>query len=419
MLFIGDIHLTSRIKNKLLSQLKSFVAQHNEEKNLIFLWDFVYHFSYDRNALLELYDLFLERYIQWKNLYILAWNHDWLGNMFVFEEWKKAFEILSKIQEKHDNEICFITQPIIKDIEWKKICFLPAVLEIDESKYQGIDDLKTLEYLEMLQNKNKNIVFSAQLNLVLEWYTKQYKDLIIVHHYYVEWTSFPGQQAKFGFKDRALSQKWLDKQWLLLISWHLHQAFAYKNYICTGSIRATSPLENEQIKCLRSRDWNVFTWWESSINYYFLIHRPKELADLFECRERALNELDIKTHRRELQQKFKNNFMQENFSVNINYADSLDLKSVSLSIIVDKLQYENMAHFVDPNVHQTLQNVQLKKNTTSTEKVLKDLESQKNNFAWNNSFWDWLELLKLLLKKQYPNEYDDYEKILQEMKILQ
>ena len=123
MLLIWDIHLTSRIKDKLLNSLKTFIQEHNEEKNLIFLGDFVYHFSYDRNALLELYDLFLELYTQGKNLYILAWNHDRLGNTFVFEEWRKAFEILSRIGD-NDNEICFITRPIVKEIEWKSICFL-------------------------------------------------------------------------------------------------------------------------------------------------------------------------------------------------------------------------------------------------------------------------------------------------------
>ena len=103
MLLIWDIHLNGRIKDKLLNSLKTFIQEHNEEKNLIFLGDFVYHFSYDRNALLELYDLFLELYTQWKNLYILAWNHDRLWNTFVFEEWRKAFEILSRMKNS-DNE---------------------------------------------------------------------------------------------------------------------------------------------------------------------------------------------------------------------------------------------------------------------------------------------------------------------------
>lgn len=58
--------------------------------------DFVYHFSYDRGALLELFQLFLDLYREGRNVYIVAGNHDWLGNSFVFEEGKKVFDLLQK-----------------------------------------------------------------------------------------------------------------------------------------------------------------------------------------------------------------------------------------------------------------------------------------------------------------------------------
>jgi UDP-2,3-diacylglucosamine pyrophosphatase LpxH len=58
MLLIGDIHINTVHKEKILTSLRNFIASQPEEKNLIFLGDFVYHFSYDRNALLALYDLF-------------------------------------------------------------------------------------------------------------------------------------------------------------------------------------------------------------------------------------------------------------------------------------------------------------------------------------------------------------------------
>ena len=232
MLLIWDIHLNYKIKDKLLSSLNSFIEEHNEEKNIVFLWDFVYHFSYDRNILLELYDFFLNLYTQWKNIYILAWNHDWLWNTFVFEEGRKAFKIFSEMNN-NDNEICFIVKPEIKQIEWKNICFLPAMLDIDEKDYPWIDDLKDDKYFEEMKNKNKNVKFSAQLNLLVKWFVKKYSDLTLIHHYYIEGISFPWQKAKFSFKDRALSQDWLDQANLQIISWHLHQAFAYKNYLCT------------------------------------------------------------------------------------------------------------------------------------------------------------------------------------------
>ena len=413
MLLIWDIHLNSRIKDKLLNSLKSFIQEHNEEKNLIFLWDFVYHFSYDRNALLELYDLFLEFYTQWKNLYILAWNHDRLGNTFVFEEWRKAFEILSRMKNS-DNEICFITKPFVKEIEWKNICFLPAMLEIDEKDFPWIDELKDEKYAEEMKSKNKNLTFSAQLNLVVEWFTKKYSNLTLIHHYYVEWVSFPWQKAKFSFRDRALSQHWLDQTNLQIISWHLHQAFAYKNYLCTGSLRATSPLEIDQIKYFWIwKDWK-FMAHETWINYYFTMERKTGNSDLFSQSFQAISENDILSHRKTLQN--LDNFKTDSFAIETNYKDSLDLKNVSLSLSVEKLQYDNMDEFVEPKLQQSLQNVQLKKDTKSTEKLLEQLE--KPDLAGQLSFWNWLELLKKFLKKQYPDDYEEYEKLLQEMKIL-
>jgi metallophosphoesterase superfamily enzyme len=69
-----------------------------DEQNIIFLGDYVYHFSYDRNALMALYHFFLELFKSGKNIYILAGNHDRLGNTFVFEEAKKAFEVMLNVK---------------------------------------------------------------------------------------------------------------------------------------------------------------------------------------------------------------------------------------------------------------------------------------------------------------------------------
>ena len=413
MLLIWDIHLNSRIKDKLLTSLKTFLQEHKEEKNIVFLWDFVYHFSYDRSALLDLYDLFLDLYAQWKNLYILAWNHDRLWNTFVFEEGRKAFEILSKLKNS-DNEICFITKPFVKEIEWKQICFLPAMLEIDEKDFPWIDELKDEKYVEEMKNKNKNLTFSSQLNLVVKWFIKKYSDLTLIHHYYIEWVSFPWQKAKFGFKDRALSQHWLEQENMQIISWHLHQAFAYKNYLCTWSIRSTSPLEADQIKYFFIwRDWK-FTGYETWINYYFNMERKTWNTDLFNQLFQAISQNDILSHRKSLQN--IDNFKQGFSPVETNYKEDLDLKNLSLSLSVEKLQYDNMNEFVDFELQQSLQNIQLKKDTKSTEKLLEQLE--KPDLVGELSFWNWLELLKKFLKKQYPDDYEEYEKLLQGMKIL-
>ena len=415
MLLIWDIHLNSRIKDRLLNSLKSFIQEHNEEKNLIFLGDFVYHFSYDRNALLELYDLFLELYSQWKNLYILAWNHDRLGNTFIFEEWRKAFEILSRMKDS-DNEICFITKPLVKEIEWKNICFLPAMLEIHEKDFSWIDDLKDEKYAEEMKSKNKNLTFSTQLNLVVKRFTKKYSDLTLIHHYYVEWVSFPWQKAKFSFRDRALSQHWLDQTNLQIISWHLHQAFAYKNFLCTWSLWATSPLEINQIKYFWTLNDGKFTAHETGINYYFTMERKPWFVDLFSQEYKALTQEDILNHRKSVQKSSSIYLKSWDLMVEDHYCNDIDLKNVSISVIVEKLQYDNMSEYVDEKLQHSLQNIQLKKDWASAESLLEQLDN--TDMVGVVNFSGRLELLKKFLKKQYPDDYEEYEKLLQDMKIL-
>ena len=93
MLLVGDLHINSRYQDKILTGLRDIFSAYPDEKTIIFFGDYVYHFAYDRNALLQLYKLFLELFDEGKHIYILAGNHDRLGNSFVFEEAQKAFDI--------------------------------------------------------------------------------------------------------------------------------------------------------------------------------------------------------------------------------------------------------------------------------------------------------------------------------------
>jgi hypothetical protein len=105
-------------------------------------------------------------------------------------------------------------------------------------------------------------------------------------------------------------------------------------------------------------------------------------ADLFSQSFQAISENDILSHRKTLQN--SDNFKTDSFAIEMNYKDSLDLKNVSLSLSVEKLQYNNMDEFVEPKLQQSLQNVQLKKDTKSTEKLLEQLE--KPDLAGQLSF---------------------------------
>jgi len=78
------------------------------------------------------------------------------------------------------------------------------------------------------------------------------KNLTVIHHHYINNTKFPGQKSIFHYKDVALDEAFLDMPDIKMISGHLHQAFAHKNYLCTGSVRSTSSLETNQMKYLRT-----------------------------------------------------------------------------------------------------------------------------------------------------------------------
>ena len=146
------------------------------------------------------------------------------------------------------------------------------------------------------------------------------------------------------------------------------------------------------------------------------MERKTWTADLFSQELKAITQNDILSHRKLIQENSFKNFESPSFQIENHSSDNLDMKNVSLSVSVEKLQYENMSEFIEPKLQQELQNLQLKKNTTSTEKLLEQLE--RPDLAGQQSFWNWLELLKKFLKKQYPDDYEEYEKLLQEMKIL-
>jgi len=62
MLLFGDLHINSRVADRVVDCMKDWISKNSDEQNLIFFGDYVYHFSYDREALLKLYSFFLELY---------------------------------------------------------------------------------------------------------------------------------------------------------------------------------------------------------------------------------------------------------------------------------------------------------------------------------------------------------------------
>ena len=429
MLLFGDLHINSRIWDRVIETMKDWISQNPDEQNLIFLWDYVYHFSYDREALLKLYTLFLDLYKSGKNVYILAWNHDWLWNTFVFEEAKRTYEIIRNVFDnwKGSGKIEFITEPKVENIEWEDILFLPYCLELktplgfadtpfpaeaghgkkgDNVDAKLIEIENTVKTLSKSQNKNEK--FSAELNDLLLKYYQKYGKLIVIHHYYTEWVNFPWQRWRFYFNDVALSHLFCELEWLKLISGHLHQWFAYRNYFCTWSVWNTSPLEVNQAKMLfKYSDWKI-SGKMFFVNPYFQI---KDMADGQKVDESFL-------------QKFIGGIIQENIKnyenqwrdIQIDSNYELKNKDISLSLTVGNVNYDDMYSYVDEQVFKQLKYVKLKKNYAKTEDIFEKMDIEwKNLTSW---FSDWKGLLKDYLHNKYPDEYEKYLDFLKKEKII-
>lgn len=431
MLLIGDLHINSRIADRVVECVKDWVSQNFDEKNLIFLWDYVYHFSYDREALLKLYSFFLELYQGWKNVYILAWNHDWLGNTFVFEEAKRTYDIIKNVFHWDENggKIEFITEPKVENIEWEDILFLPYCLELGEESVPlmkgdggGLLDSSVISLPQndksvieiestvntLLKSQNKNEKFSAELNKLLLGYYQKYGKLTVIHHYYTEWVNFPWQRWRFYFNDVALSHIFCELDGLKLISWHLHQGFAYKNYFCAWSVWNTSPLEVNQAKMLFK-----YSEWKMSgkmffVNPYFQI---KDIGDGQKVDESFL-------------QKFTNGVIQDNIKnyenqwrdVQIGSNRELKNKDISLSLTVGDVNYDDMFSYIDEQVFKQLKDVKLKKIYAKTEDIFEKMDIEwKNLTSW---FSDRKGLLKDYLQNKYPDEYEKYLDFLKKENIL-
>ncbi|MDR0651220.1 MAG: metallophosphoesterase [Candidatus Peribacteria bacterium] len=417
MLLIGDIHINSTYKDKILTALRNFIASQPKETNLIFLGDFVYHFSYDRNALLALYDFFLDLYQQGKSLYILAGNHDRLGNSFVFEEAKKAFQLLQVVNREQANKIHFITTPLLTELEGKTICFLPYMLDINLANYSGIEQLQDPFYYEQLTTGNKHQILSAKLHLLVQYFKNHAPQLTIIHHYYVDGIAFPGQTSKFSFRDGALSSQRLEDPNLQFISGHLHQAFQYKNYLCTGSIWATSPLEENQLKGCFSLSEQGYTFYEISIASYFSIEYEEHASSLFETVKKSLTLADIHAHYETLKKDLQQHHNGTGNHIHYQFLPTLDLKTITLSLRVETLNYQNIDEFIAPALQHQLFDIKLKKKLPAVDDLLEKLQKPDTSVL-QQGFGGRIDLLKRFLRKQYPDHYQEYEALLHHLKLV-
>ena len=407
MLLIGDIHIHPRYCDTTIDMLRQYISEHSDEKNIIFVWDYVYHFSYHRISLLALLDFFLELVQHGKEVYIVAWNHDWLGQHFVYTEAEKILHHNHTISEHH---IHFITQPCVKTIDNQTIIFLPYT--INRSHYKPQSESYFFENWTLEQHTtNNNIKSSYLLNACLDDMIKkerlsdQKKELIVIHHYYTADTKFPGIKALFGYKDIALSPQWLDDSQLRLISGHIHHSFSYKNYLCIGAVWSTSPLEHNLYQYLfQYQDWKIQAQ-QIALNPYLTI----TLHD-----GEIIEDDTIEHHREKLKIMSQQQFSSPAYTIEYKNIP-LPKERAILTITSNTIGYDNLSNTIHKDLQQSFRDIKIKQDLWTLDVMIENLVDANKDFS---SGWsDRKILLDEYLEKKFGERKQLYIDTLKELKI--
>ncbi len=388
MLFIWDLHLKAEKKNEIFEKLKEKINQINP-KNIIFLGDYIYHFAYNPKILWEFFDYCLELSNK-KNIYILAGNHDYIKWHFIFSEVEKALE-------KITTNLHIISTPKIKKIDNKKILFFPfntpildntKIIEIDKLvKNSNNDSYKKIfaTAYKNWQQEEKNLKISWSINLLLLEFLIKEKPDILVHHFYINNTKFPGQFSKFSYNHIALDEEIFNLP-IEIISWHLHQAFKYKNYICVGSFWNTSPLEENDTKVIFNYP-NKF--YQVIINPYISI----DAEEFSEINENILENLFIQ-NTKTIEENLQNKIIPE----------KLDIKKLNLTIKTKN--FSQAQNKIQSSLLDKINSLNFRTKTRKLGNIIDELEINQEKLSY--SFLSWKELAQEYIKKKYPDNYQEY-----------
>jgi len=418
MLLIGDVHITTRMTDRIITMLRDFVDAHPTEQNIVFVGDYVYHFAYDRKALFALYEFFVQLFEQWKTVFILAGNHDRLGDSFVYAEVKKAFDLL---HAHSDGKLHFITQPQVHTIDGESVLFFPYMIHkisdipTPATSKTAIEQSIQTQITTLAASDNKNEQFSSYINTLLLSYTQQYDSLTVIHHYYTNSIKFPGYASRFAFKDIALSEYFLDMSHLRLISGHIHAPFIYKNYCCIGSIRSTSSLEHNTIKWLFRLQGKKIDMTIRMLNPYWVF--GQEVRDILGLASAAIREEDITTLYNHICQEYTQSLSaNDTWDIAIQNSPLPPLEQMHIQLIVDNADYENLATYVDDTILAQCKDIKLKKYNPAVQDLLEQFAASNQKII--STFSDRKQVLKDYVQSKYPDDYSKYEEVLQELQVL-
>lgn len=418
MLLIGDVHITTRMTDRIITMLRDFVDANPTEQNIVFVGDYVYHFAYDRVALFALYEFFVQLFEQGKSVFVLAGNHDRLGDSFVYAEVKKAFDLLHVHSE---GKLHFITQPEVHTIDGENVLLFPYMIHkvsdmptITAARTEVEQSIQT-QITTLTASDNKNEQFSAYINALLLSYTQQYDTLTVIHHYYTNAIQFPGYASRFAFKDIALSDYFLDLAHIRLISWHIHAPFIYKNYCCIGSVWSTSSLEHNTIKWLFHLQGKKLDMTIHMLNPYWVF--GQDVRDVLWLGSAAIREEDITTLYHHIRQEYAQSLASNDTrNIMIHHTPLPPLEQMHIQLIVDSTDYDNLAHYVDDTILAQCKDIKLKKYNPAVQDLMEQFTASNQKII--STFSDRKQVLKDYVQTKYPDDYVKYEEVLQELKVL-
>lgn len=402
MLFVWDIHITSKHASKLLDHVRAMVNTNPTEQHIVFLGDYVYHFSYERKTLLQLFSLFIELASQGKILYIVAGNHDWIAGHFVFEEARQALLFT------WSTHIHFITQPRLTTIQWVECLFLPFYRP-DEAEIPTHDLFPHLyddtHPQRLISRKINNILAS---HLAHRQENKKTDRLLIIHHRYIAKTKLPGQQAVFSYESPALDPQFFENPSLWFVSWHLHEPFCYKQYLCTWSLRNTSPLEVNQQKfvfVLQEKSWEIDAY-PVQYNPYLQIPYP----------EHPLTKDAITLALQENFTRIKDQLNAGVWKINSHDLEAQELSSMTITITTEHQSVQDLPQAFDPEVLKEIWTIRHKLLNHTDISLVNELD--RASLDLTNRFSDRKILLRRFLEQKYWSTADRYFQLLEDEKLL-
>jgi uncharacterized lipoprotein YajG len=104
------------------------------------------------------------------------------------------------------------------------------------------------------------------------------------------------------------------------------------------------------------------------------------------------------------------------FTVHINEKPLPPLAAMHLQLAVDSVDYDQLATYVDDVILAECKDIKLKKNNKAVQDLMEQFAASNQKII--TTFSDRKQVLKDYVQTKYPDDYAQYEEVLQELKVL-